>query len=80
MRYFSSGFPGAQPVSMDCKNLGLLHEKPFKVSWKADGTRSASGVRQHFMCSLLYYNNVELCHCFSTLLLLKSMGFILNSW
>ncbi|KAK2176308.1 hypothetical protein NP493_672g01027 [Ridgeia piscesae] len=35
----SSGFPGAQPVSMDCKNLSFLHQKPYKVSWKADGTR-----------------------------------------
>lgn len=34
-----SGFPGAQPVSMDRVNLGLLHTKPYRVSWKADGTR-----------------------------------------
>lgn len=33
------GFPGAQPVSMDRQNIRLLHEKPYKVSWKADGTR-----------------------------------------
>ncbi|GLG96084.1 Probable tyrosine-protein phosphatase F54C8.4 [Gryllus bimaculatus] len=35
----SSGFPGCQPVSMDNANIRLLHEKPYKVSWKADGTR-----------------------------------------
>ncbi|XP_001602117.1 mRNA-capping enzyme-like [Nasonia vitripennis] len=35
----SSGFPGAQPVSMDVENIRLLHEKPYRVSWKADGTR-----------------------------------------
>lgn len=35
----NSGFPGAQPVSMDRKNLNLLAEKPYMVSWKADGTR-----------------------------------------
>ncbi|XP_067007621.2 mRNA-capping enzyme [Anabrus simplex] len=35
----SSGFPGCQPVSMDTANIKLLHEKPYKVSWKADGTR-----------------------------------------
>jgi mRNA-capping enzyme len=35
----SSGFPGAQPVSMDCQNVCLLTQKPYKVSWKADGTR-----------------------------------------
>lgn len=35
----SKGFPGSQPVSMDRQNLGLLREKPYKVSWKADGTR-----------------------------------------
>ena len=26
------GFPGSQPVSMDRQNLGLLREKPYKVS------------------------------------------------
>lgn len=35
----SNGFPGSQPVSMDMSNLKLLHEKPYHVSWKADGTR-----------------------------------------
>ncbi|CAK9828448.1 mRNA-capping enzyme [Anthophora retusa] len=35
----SSGFPGSQPVSMDEDNIRLLHEKPYGVSWKADGTR-----------------------------------------
>lgn len=35
----SSGFPGSQPVSMDTVNIKLLHEKPYRVSWKADGTR-----------------------------------------
>lgn len=33
------GFPGAQPVSMDRQNIKLLQAKPYKVSWKADGTR-----------------------------------------
>jgi mRNA-capping enzyme len=33
-----SGFPGCQPVSMDRKNITLL-QKPYMVSWKADGTR-----------------------------------------
>ena len=37
---WNKGFPGAQPVSMDRKNIGLLAEKPYMVSWKADGTRS----------------------------------------
>lgn len=35
----SNGFPGSQPVSMDNNNLTLLQQKPYKVSWKADGTR-----------------------------------------
>lgn len=35
----STGFPGSQPVSMDIENIRLLHEKPYRVSWKADGTR-----------------------------------------
>ncbi|XP_059059297.1 mRNA-capping enzyme [Achroia grisella] len=34
-----TGFPGAQPVSMDVMNLRKLHEKPYRVSWKADGVR-----------------------------------------
>ncbi|XP_014784120.1 mRNA-capping enzyme [Octopus bimaculoides] len=34
-----SGFPGSQPVSMDINNLIYLKQKPYKVSWKADGTR-----------------------------------------
>uniref|UniRef100_A0A1A9WAG5 mRNA-capping enzyme n=1 Tax=Glossina brevipalpis TaxID=37001 RepID=A0A1A9WAG5_9MUSC len=34
-----SGFPGAQPVSMNRENIAKLHEKPYRVSWKADGTR-----------------------------------------
>ncbi|KAI8483746.1 hypothetical protein Bbelb_385380 [Branchiostoma belcheri] len=33
------GFPGAQPVSMDRRNLSFLAQKPYKVSWKADGVR-----------------------------------------
>lgn len=37
--FFRSGFPGSQPVSMDMKNLVKLSEKPYSVSWKADGTR-----------------------------------------
>jgi len=24
---------------MDVQNIRLLHEKPYRVSWKADGTR-----------------------------------------
>lgn len=42
------GFPGAQPVSMDRQNIRLLHVKPYKVSWKADGTRYMMLIyRQH---------------------------------
>lgn len=36
---YRSGFPGAQPVSMDRQNLRFLEQNPYKVSWKADGTR-----------------------------------------
>lgn len=35
----STGFPGSQPVSMDQQNLHNLGNKPYQVSWKADGTR-----------------------------------------
>lgn len=38
-KWNSSGFPGSQPVSMDTKNIKLLHQKPYRVSWKADGAR-----------------------------------------
>ncbi|ALC49284.1 mRNA-cap [Drosophila busckii] len=34
-----SGFPGAQPVSMDRHNIKRLSEIPYRVSWKADGSR-----------------------------------------
>ncbi|XP_053672944.1 mRNA-capping enzyme [Anopheles nili] len=33
------GFPGAQPVSMDIRNIRYLTQFPYRVSWKADGTR-----------------------------------------
>ena len=32
-------FPGSQPVSMDRENMKFLGNKPYRVSWKADGTR-----------------------------------------
>lgn len=38
-KWESNGFPGGQPVSMDMSNIQLLHQKPYRVSWKADGTR-----------------------------------------
>uniref|UniRef100_UPI00358ED781 mRNA-capping enzyme isoform X2 n=1 Tax=Myxine glutinosa TaxID=7769 RepID=UPI00358ED781 len=37
--YGGSGFPGAQLVSMDQKNMTLLRDKQYMVSWKADGMR-----------------------------------------
>lgn len=40
----STGFPGSQPVSMDEDNIRLLHEKPYMVSWKADGTRLGENI------------------------------------
>uniref|UniRef100_A0A2A4JQW3 mRNA-capping enzyme n=1 Tax=Heliothis virescens TaxID=7102 RepID=A0A2A4JQW3_HELVI len=38
-KWNTTGFPGSQPVSMDMVNLRKLHEKPYRVSWKADGVR-----------------------------------------
>ncbi|XP_075991956.1 RNA guanylyltransferase and 5'-phosphatase mRNA capping enzyme [Anticarsia gemmatalis] len=38
-RWNTTGFPGSQPVSMQRSNLFKLHEKPYRVSWKADGVR-----------------------------------------
>lgn len=37
--YSRTGFPGSQPVSMSVSNLNYLSEKPYTVSWKADGVR-----------------------------------------
>lgn len=37
--FSGKGFPGSQPVSMDNNNISLLQMKPYRVSWKADGTR-----------------------------------------
>ena len=35
----SPRFPGSQPVSLDSQNKRKLEEKPYTVTWKADGTR-----------------------------------------
>ena len=35
----SRNFPGAQPVSLDTNNIKYFSMKPYRVSWKADGTR-----------------------------------------
>ena len=32
-------FPGSQPVSLDRQNIELLSQRPYRVTWKADGTR-----------------------------------------
>lgn len=37
--YPNDGFVGSQPVSMDRANIRFLTQKPYRVSWKADGTR-----------------------------------------
>ncbi|ELW59136.1 mRNA-capping enzyme [Tupaia chinensis] len=61
-----SGFPGAQPVSMDKQNIKLLEQKPYKVSWKADGTRYMmliDGTNEVFMVdrdnSVFHVSNLE---------------------
>ncbi|KAL1775660.1 mRNA-capping enzyme isoform X1 [Sigmodon hispidus] len=61
-----SGFPGAQPVSMDKQNIRLLEQKPYKVSWKADGTRYMmliDGTNEVFMVdrdnSVFHVSNLE---------------------
>lgn len=38
-KFKNNGFPGSQPVSMDMNNIQLLGQKPYRVSWKADGAR-----------------------------------------
>lgn len=51
-KWQGSGFPGAQPVSMDVNNLNFIHQKPYKVSWKADGVRYMmliDGLREVYM-------------------------------
>uniref|UniRef100_A0A914VM93 mRNA-capping enzyme n=1 Tax=Plectus sambesii TaxID=2011161 RepID=A0A914VM93_9BILA len=41
--YRRNGFPGSQPVSMEKSpernNLAFIGQRPYKVSWKADGVR-----------------------------------------
>ena len=32
-------FAGSQPVSLDRSNVSIINERPFRVTWKADGTR-----------------------------------------
>lgn len=61
-----SGFPGAQPVSMDRQNLCFLGRSPYKVSWKADGTRYMmliNGKNKVFMIdrdnSVFHIDNLE---------------------
>ncbi|XP_041523611.1 mRNA-capping enzyme isoform X2 [Microtus oregoni] len=61
-----SGFPGAQPVSMDKQNIRLLEQKLYKVSWKADGTRYMmliDGTNEVFMIdrdnSVFHVSNLE---------------------
>ncbi|KAJ0061025.1 hypothetical protein NL108_004739 [Boleophthalmus pectinirostris] len=61
-----SGFPGAQPVSMDRQNLRFLEQSPYKVSWKADGTRYMmliNGKNHVFMVdrdnSIFHIDNLE---------------------
>ncbi|XP_046973688.1 mRNA-capping enzyme-like [Vanessa cardui] len=38
-KWKNNEFPGSQPVSMDLENMKELSEKPYCVSWKADGVR-----------------------------------------
>lgn len=45
-KFEKNGFPGSQPVSMDMKNIHLLSQKPYRVSWKADGTRYMMLIKQ----------------------------------
>lgn len=45
-KWAGSGFPGCQPVSMDLNNIALLQQKPYRVSWKADGTRYMMLIRR----------------------------------
>lgn len=35
----NGSFPGSQPVSLDRRNIELLSHNPYRVTWKADGTR-----------------------------------------
>ena len=60
--YWSLGFAGSQPVSMDVQNIGLLSQKPYRVSWKADGTRYCCDVVCNvlrFICRYIMYIRKE---------------------
>ncbi|KAL1124335.1 hypothetical protein AAG570_000964 [Ranatra chinensis] len=40
-------FPGSQPVSMDTENIKFIQTRPYRVSWKADGTRDNNFFKVH---------------------------------
>jgi mRNA-capping enzyme len=53
----TKGFPGSQPVSMDINNIKLLKERPYRVSWKADGTRYMMLILQEHKIYFINRNN-----------------------
>lgn len=62
---FSTGFPGCQPVSMDLKNLTFLRDNPYKVSWKADGTRYMMYVgKEEYQ---LFFGDTGGPHCYANI-------------
>jgi len=56
------GFPGSQPVSLDRDRIRLLQEKPYKVSWKADGTRYMMLIAGRDQVTISF---LELCFTFT---------------
>ena len=59
-------FPGSQPVSLDRQNIELLSQRPYRLTWKADGTRWVFLNQNFFKCSekifhLFDKSKIQLC-------------------
>ncbi|XP_054711493.1 mRNA-capping enzyme-like [Uloborus diversus] len=77
-----SGFPGSQPVSMDVNNMKFLTLKPYKVSWKADGTRTTilSVCEEEVSEILILFNEIALTQCMQCSRIFSNIGAMLLNY
>ena len=54
---YNLNFPGSQPVTLDHNRLSHLKLHPYKISWKADGTRYMLYIRDRGYVYLLRRDN-----------------------
>ncbi|CAF1047957.1 unnamed protein product [Adineta steineri] len=50
-------FPGSRPVSMDRENFTMIVQPPYKVSWKANGTRYMMLIEDKYNIYMIDRNN-----------------------